>query len=119
MVIDNNMTIASIQKSFQDMFGGLKIEFYKSSHEDHEGSKAKDQYEADKTIGDIRTAHGAEVITIDPSVSVGELEQKFHDQLGLNVQVFRRSNTLWLQTSKTDDWSLQEQNRKGLASIQD
>lgn len=118
MVIEDNMSISKIKSSFQEMFPGLKIEFYKSEHKSHEASRAEDQIVGDKTIGEIRSVEGTQVIIINPTMSVAKLEKQFQDQLGLNVQIFRRSNTLWLQTSATDDWTLQEQNRKGLASVQ-
>ena len=118
MVVEDNMSIQQIQTSFQKMFPGLKIEFYKSGHKAHEASKAEDQIKENKTIGEIRSVKGTQVVIIDPTMSVAKLENQFKDQLGLNIQIFRRSNNLWLQTSATDDWTLQEQNRKGLASIQ-
>jgi hypothetical protein len=31
----------------------------------------------------------------------------------MNIQVFRRSGMLWLQTSATDDWTLATQELKG------
>jgi hypothetical protein len=46
-------------------------------------------------------------------MTVAELERLFVENFGLNAQVFRRSGTLWLQTSATDNWTLAEQNRKG------
>ncbi|MDX1684116.1 MAG: hypothetical protein R3275_02710 [Saprospiraceae bacterium] len=119
MVIEDSMTIRDVQQAFSKLFPGLKIEFYKSSHEEHEASRAEDQIEGDKKIGDIRSVSDTQVIIVDPAMAVGELESQFDKQLGLNVQIFRRSNKIWLQTSATDDWSLQEQNRKGLASIQE
>ncbi len=53
---------------------------------------------------------------IDSKLPVGEFEQKFLAKYGLNVQVFRKSGNLWMQTTATDSWTLAEQNRKGGAS---
>jgi len=36
------------------------------------------------------------------------------DQFGLHVQIFRKSGDLWLQTSKTDEWTIEHQNARGL-----
>ena len=118
MIINDNQTIREIQEAFSQMFPGLKIEFYSAEHGKKEGSHANTQYHSDETIGNIRQVDNTADINIDPEMSVGSLEQAFHDLLGLNAQIFRRSNQLWLQTSATDSWSLKEQNRKGLASVQ-
>lgn len=112
------MSISEVQHAFSNLFPGLKLEFYTKEHDAHEGSSAKDQYSPELIIKEIRSVHGTQIVIVDPTMSVASLESQFKEQLGLFVQVFRRSNTLWLQTSATDDWSLQEQNRKGIASIQ-
>ena len=46
-------------------------------------------------------------------MKVSELEKAFSDIFGLNVQVFRKSNNMWLQTTITDKWSLEKQNQNG------
>ena len=37
----------------------------------------------------------------------------------LNLQVFRKSSDIWLQTSATDHWTLEKQNGKGQRSTID
>ena len=46
-----------------------------------------------------------------------KVESDFRDLFNLNIQIFRKSKDLWLQTSATDDWSLEKQNSKGLHSM--
>ena len=118
MKITDNLKISDIKEAFHKTFPGLKLEFYKKAHSMEEGSKLADQYEDHMEIGDIRSIHESGDIVIDPEMSVGALEQAFEAQMGLHVQVFRKSNALWLQTSSTDHWTLKEQNRKGIASTQ-
>jgi len=57
--------------------------------------------------------HNTGTITIAPGMTVNELEQNFKDVYGLSVQVFRKSGKVWLETTVTDGWSLEEQNRQG------
>ena len=45
-------------------------------------------------------------------MTVGDLEQRFQDVYGLSVQVFRKSGKVWLETTVTDNWTLDEQNDK-------
>jgi len=49
-------------------------------------------------------------LTIYGQQKVSEVEQLFQDVYGLSVQVFRKSGTIWLETTATDDWTLNKQN---------
>ena len=57
-----------------------------------------------------------EVKEVKEDMKVSDFEKMFHDKFGLNVQVFRKSGNLWMQTTSTDHWTLAEQNRKGGSS---
>ncbi len=118
MNINRKHRIEDIQKEFSKLFPGLKLAFYKHMHEDHQGSPKSDQYDPDLSISSIQKVAKDGEINIKPSLTIAELENAFEEKLGLHVQVFRRSNRIWLQTSVTDDWTLEKQNSKGLHSIQ-
>lgn len=47
-------------------------------------------------------------------MTVSELEQHFADVYGLSVQVFRKSGEVWLETTTTDNWSLEKQNQEAI-----
>jgi hypothetical protein len=95
----------------------LKLEFYAKHHEEGEGSEAKLQINDELTIGSVRSTHQEGALSIDGHLKVGSLERMFFEKYGLNVQVFRKSGSLWLQTIKTDDWTLTEQNSRGEQSV--
>lgn len=113
MKISDDRTIRSIQEEFNSKFPYLKLEFYNKPHEIGEGSQKQSLIDADKTIGAVRTIHTEGDLSINGHLKVGTLEQNFTDMYGLNVQIFRDSNGLWLQTTSTDDWTLADQNRRG------
>jgi hypothetical protein len=46
-------------------------------------------------------------------MKVKDLEKIFKDQFSLAMQVFRKSGNLWLETTMTDNWTLQQQNEHG------
>ena len=52
-------------------------------------------------------------IRISEEMLVSALEKSFEVQFGLSAQVFRKSGKTWLETSKTDDWTLKHQNEAG------
>ena len=117
MVINDDMRISDFQSAFNEKFPGLRIEFYKKEHDVNAGSFKEDQYANDVKLAQISTKGNLGDIEVKPTMTVADLEQQFENDFGLHVQVFRRSNTLWLQTSSTDDWTLEKQNTKGLHSM--
>ena len=117
MKISDNKTINDLQKEFSEIYPGLKLEFYTSEHKPHEATPRSKLISNNITLGSIRSEHAAGDIEIAPSMTVEQIETKMKSIYDLNVQVFRRSSDLWLQTTATDDWTLEKQNRKGLNSI--
>lgn len=113
MTIKENKTIKDIQVEFNNKFPYLKIEFYAHEHSSNEGSPKTDKLEEILTISESRTKMNEGELSIHPNQKVSTLEQNFHDIYGLNVQVFRKSGAIWLQTIATDDWTLHKQNEKG------
>ena len=110
--ITNDMTIEQVQKQFQERFPFLKIEFYSTEHAAGEGTPEALRVNVETTIGKARTIQSDGVLGIHGNQKVITLENAFHELFGLNVQVFRRSGGLWLQTTTTDDWTLGEQNER-------
>lgn len=119
MTISDDLTLKDIQLDFSRLFPNLKIIFYSGHHAVEEGSPATAEIDEDKTIGEVRSIHTETAdLTIDENLTVGELEQLFDHKYGLNIQVFRKSGKLWMQTTATDNWTLSEQNRKGGSSVE-
>jgi hypothetical protein len=113
MLITDNKKISLVKRDFSQKFQNLKLEFYKKEHEEGEGNTAMEKINQDLTIGEIRTIHNSGELSINGHLKVSTLEQSFLEDYGLNVQVFRKSGGLWLQTTSTDNWTLSEQNTRG------
>lgn len=113
MIITDEKRLVDIQREFSQKFPYLKLEFYTQPHAAGAGSSNKVQLPALSKIGDVRKVHNAGDLSINGHFKVKNLEQLFYQQYGLNVQVFRRSGDIWLQTTSTDEWTLTEQNQKG------
>ncbi|HET6225829.1 MAG TPA: hypothetical protein VFF27_06090 [Bacteroidia bacterium] len=111
VTIDGNKKINVIQKEFNNLFPYLKIEFllYKQI-----GSIVKKWTTGgDDTLADYRDANEKVNFIITPSMSVAELEKKFNEIFGVKIQILRKSGKAWLETTITDKWTLEEQNRQG------
>jgi hypothetical protein len=46
-------------------------------------------------------------------MTVTEIEKSFNRFYGLNTQILRKSGNIWLGTTVTDNWTLEEQNKQG------
>jgi hypothetical protein len=113
ITINDRRKIYGVQEEFNKVFPYLKLEFFSKPHKPGAPSSKKLMKNNVQTVGECRTIHNNGQITINPLMTVIELEQRFSDVYGLHVQVFRKSGKIWLETSVTDGWTLEEQNRQG------
>ncbi len=113
ITINDSRKIFAIQEEFSKLFPYLKLEFFAKPHTAGGGSPKKQIKHNSKTLGECRTIHNKGKITITPNMTVSDLEQNFGDVYGLGVQVFRKSGKVWLETTVTDGWTLDEQNSQG------
>lgn len=115
IILNNDMTLAEIQAIFHEQFPHLKLEFYTQSHSKMEGTS--EQYKiknVQQKLSEIRSTDTEGHLSINGNCKVKTLEENFERQYGLFVQIFRLSGKLWLQTTRSDDWTLGQQERKGV-----
>ncbi len=114
--IDYTKKTGTIKQGFNRMFPFLKIEFFNTAHAPGEPT-SRDQLIADDTpFGKINGIVKEGSINIHEDDSVAAVEQSFQQKFGLAVQVFRKQNNVWIETTKTDQLTLAEQNEKGKAA---
>jgi hypothetical protein len=113
IIINDRRKIFSIQKDFNEMFPFLRLEFFVKSNVQSGPSSGKMIKHPSKTLGECRTVHKRGTVTITPNMTVADLEQNLKSVFGLSAQVFRQSGKAWLETTVTDGWTLEEQNRQG------
>lgn len=109
--INHHYKIAKVQENFQRYFPYLKIEFYSKRHGIEEGSIKYYQLHNEFTIGEAQEHPKDGILHITPEIKVKDLEQLFQDTFELNIQVFRLSGKVWIQTTATDHLTLAEQNK--------
>lgn len=112
--IKDSRLLNEIQKEFNREFPYLKIEFFESPHKRKEALPKSKMYASNRQIGTCRRIHEEGPITVEGHDTVAKFEQAMWDNFGLSVQVFRRSGNLWIETSLTDSWTLERQNKEGL-----
>ncbi|MFY9308222.1 MAG: hypothetical protein WAQ28_04145 [Bacteroidia bacterium] len=115
ITINDNRKISVLQEEFNTVFPYLKIEFFSKPHLAGRGSAKQYMNPNSKTLGECRTIHNKGELIINPQTTVADLEESFRKLYGLSVQVFRKSGKVWLETTVTDNWTLEEQNLQGEA----
>lgn len=110
--IDDKRKILAVQEAFTKMFPYLKIEFIckHAKPGDHSYKKIK---HPEEMIGTCRTRHNSGVLTITPQTTVSALVGTLKDTYDLTAQILRHSGKAWLETSRTDYWTLEQQNKLG------
>ncbi len=117
--INDHRKVFAIQEEFSKHYPFLKLEFFAKPHKPGGESSKKILKPGSKTIGECRTLHNSGTMTISPTMTVVDLEQRFADVYGLGVLIFRKSGNVWLETSVTDGWTLEDQNKQGEALSKD
>lgn len=106
-ITPNTMT-SDVKSEFSENFDGLKIEFFKHHHEHEEGSPKKDILDEHIPLSDINPAIAETDLEITTDMSVNAVEDRF-EALGLHIQVFRKMNLSWIETTATDGYTLEKQ----------
>ena len=118
LLIHRTTTIADAQKAFSATFPYLKIEFFtRDPSSGHLGLMKFIISEHDQPFGkfvEVKTLERP--FEIMDSSTVAAFEEAFYKRFGLSVLVYRKSMDVWLPISRTEDWTLAEQNFKGRES---
>jgi hypothetical protein len=110
LIVKEGMYIHDIQKAFNDEYPHLKIEFFRRKHGMRQLSPKKERLDPFTTIP-LSNGH-AKTSSLDAGkeITVGAFEKECWEKTGVAVQVFRKSRNLWIETSLTDNWTLEKQN---------
>lgn len=103
--ITKETTASDVQKKFSGHYPGLKLQFYKEKNEDG--------INKDNALAENSLFKKEAIISIDKARTVADFEKEFWENTGVAAQVFRQSGNIWLQTTRTDDWTLEQQNLQG------
>lgn len=111
--IANTTSIQEIQAEFNKEFPYLKIEFFDAPHVDGVSLPKSKLIMNNQKLSSCRKQANEGDLPIFGTQTVSVLENSFWDKYGLSVQVFRKSGNLWIETSLTDSWTLEQQNKEG------
>lgn len=112
--IKDSQQLKDIKDDFNSKFPHLKLEFFSEEHKVGEASSKKSKFDDSLYLKDIRTKHTEGELSLDGHQKTSTFESNFSNHFGVTVQVLRKSGNIWLQTTTTDDWTLAEQEQKGV-----
>ncbi len=113
ILITDSKTINEIQKEFSVEFPFLKLEFFDAVPKEDKALPKSKMHSNEKQIGAIRKKHNEGKVAVEKNETVSSLEKKLWKNFGLSAQVFRKSGNVWIETSLTDNWTLEQQNKEG------
>lgn len=102
-------TIWTLQTRFSEAYPFLKLEFLKAGTMLHPSTLIRKACQ-----GKLKTG----ILEIDGKTRVSELETALWERFHLRVQVFRKTGGMWLETTATDGWTLEVQNKHGHDSME-
>ncbi len=103
--------IGELRKAFNTLFPRLTVRLFTEAHAVGEGSPLKEQVEDDQTLETWLNTKGSASIEVRPDMTISEFESLLESH-GLHAQVFRRSGSLWLETTQSDGWTLDRANNE-------
>jgi hypothetical protein len=105
--------VKDIQEKFQTAYPYLRLEFYRKPHRKGEYSSEEEKISPDTPIEKIRIRNDAGWLDISYYRTAAAVEHDFSYIFGLSAQILRKAGTLWLETTSTDSWTLEELNNAG------
>lgn len=113
--IHDTNSISSVQQAFNSMFPYLKIEFFTNLKSVSGRFQRKVIEKYIQTFGEHKKTDSFDSIVISPEMTIADLDQQLQTAFGMSVKLYRYSGRLWLETSVTDSWTLEQQNKEGEA----
>jgi hypothetical protein len=112
LLLQKNMPLADINKSFQRHFPYLKLKFYRS---DHLSTRRYSSEELSLTtiLNEVVGNFLPTVIEFSPADTIDIFERRLKSEMGLRIRVFRKNNEGWVETRQTRCLSLDTQNSLG------
>jgi hypothetical protein len=110
LTVTEGMYIRDIQKAFNEEYPYLKLEFFRHKHGMRQLSPKKERLDPLTIIPFSDGQAKSWSLDAGKEITVGEFEKECWEKTGVAVQVFRKSHNLWIETSLTDNWTLEKQN---------
>ncbi len=95
-----------IQQVFSEVYPYLRLEFSNSASEKTFRTKRMSISDPNCFLDNIRKSGQR---------TIREVEEEIRDCFQVPVQVLRKTGSVWVETTYTQDWTLEQQNKEGEA----
>lgn len=119
IILNPDKTLQAIQEEFRAYFPCLKIEFFHAEYKARDGYQDKKKLDLNLSLAEVNLLIETCTLEFDNTTKVATFEKNFFDLSNIAVQVFRKTNSAWIQTIASDDWSLAEQQKEAEALLTD
>lgn len=113
IAIYSQKTVKEVKHEFTHTFPFLKLEFFRKKNTSGHGSPVWEEVNASSQLIDVSGVLREGEIELKPTDTVKQVEQKFENEYGLPVHIYRRHYGEWAETKVSDDLTLREQNTIG------
>ena len=113
LTIDKQLSIDKIQRAFNLQYPYLKLMFSLKPELSNGLTESININYSKKPIEKHKQIKHNQSLVVNPEMTVKSLEYEFHSLFGLSIQIYRKSGTVWLETTLSDNWTLDEQNKQG------
>lgn len=110
IIISKDRHIEEIKKEFNEVFPYLKIDFTSKFN----SPKGIIKRFGPLRIGDIGNGISEGTIILNENLSIKQVIHRFEENFGLDTHFFRKSGNSWVEIKATGDWSLKQQNERGM-----
>lgn len=110
--IDSGSLVSDIQRQFTARYPYLKIQFHKK-YNYYKRAAREEPAAPNELFRNLGSLNKTGIVDINNTRTIADVENEFKKEYGVNAEILRQSGTLWIETSLTDDWSLEKQNREG------
>ena len=111
--IHNETSVKDLQGQFSKYYPYLQIQFFRTTYSDKQPGSKTAQVKAEERLMQLMKLYKPVQVNIDEETTVSGLQKIFAD-IGLTILLCRKFGTFWIQTSLTDDWTLDRQNSEAL-----
>lgn len=110
--INNETFLKDIQKSFNEYYPYLKIEFLEPKKYPFEPRLKNDHYSMQ--VKDLSLLQNPIAIDVSNERTIEDIIIDFKKNTGTNINVSRKSGNIWNVITLTGSWTLESQNNAGL-----
>jgi hypothetical protein len=106
-------TCRDIQDEFSLSYPFLKIDFFKNIRDRLGWTIKAEKILSEENFLPHYRLGSIHLVNINHEKTISELKKEMEEILLLRVMFLRKSGNVWIETSLTKDWTLEQQNREG------